>query len=253
LHRCTLVRADEFQFGFLLLTSTSVFQLGSGSGLDIIKYPTCSNTCPLVASLMKTLITITFLFAQIFAFSQDRELIDKAKITNDSLKTELFHLRTKVKKLEYDNYLCSFLYRVDTIYKTKDSTKICYLAKDKKVIREIFTTNIKWSPYTSDSLVKSDSIINFYNPKGLLEYSENWSFISGIAFDSPEQGMTQYFGSNEPYLQTFIRIEYDNQDKEILAVLRLRTLISRIKSIYNDKGVFIDTVTESIEENQFWQ
>ena len=34
LHRCTLVRADEFQFGFLLLTSTLYFQLGSGSGLD---------------------------------------------------------------------------------------------------------------------------------------------------------------------------------------------------------------------------
>ena len=49
LHRCTLVRADEFQFGFLLLTSTLYFQLGSGSGLDVIKYPTCSNTCPLHA------------------------------------------------------------------------------------------------------------------------------------------------------------------------------------------------------------
>ncbi|MFM9909174.1 MAG: hypothetical protein ACKVOW_07495, partial [Chitinophagaceae bacterium] len=42
-----LVRADEFQFDFLLLTSASYFQLGSGSGLDVIKYPTCSNTCPL--------------------------------------------------------------------------------------------------------------------------------------------------------------------------------------------------------------
>jgi hypothetical protein len=30
--------ADEFLFSFLLLTSTSVFQLGCGSGLDIIKY-----------------------------------------------------------------------------------------------------------------------------------------------------------------------------------------------------------------------
>jgi hypothetical protein len=42
--RSTLVRADKFQFGFLLLTSTLYFQLGSSSGLDIIKYPTCSNT-----------------------------------------------------------------------------------------------------------------------------------------------------------------------------------------------------------------
>jgi hypothetical protein len=47
LHRCTLVPADEYLFGFLLLTSTLYFQLGSGSGLDVIKYPTCSNTCPL--------------------------------------------------------------------------------------------------------------------------------------------------------------------------------------------------------------
>jgi len=43
LHRSTLVRADEFQFGFLLLTSTSYFQLGSSSRLDVIKYLICSN------------------------------------------------------------------------------------------------------------------------------------------------------------------------------------------------------------------
>ncbi|MBL0145407.1 MAG: endonuclease/exonuclease/phosphatase family protein [Chitinophagaceae bacterium] len=47
MHRCTFVPADEYLFGFLLLTSTLYFQLGSGSGLDVIKYPTCSNTCPL--------------------------------------------------------------------------------------------------------------------------------------------------------------------------------------------------------------
>ena len=40
---------DEYLFGFLLLTSTLYFQLGSGSGLDVIKYPTCSNTCPLAS------------------------------------------------------------------------------------------------------------------------------------------------------------------------------------------------------------
>lgn len=50
LHRCTFVPADEYLFGFLLLTSTLYFQLGSGSGLDIIKYPTCSNTCSLAAT-----------------------------------------------------------------------------------------------------------------------------------------------------------------------------------------------------------
>jgi len=48
------VLADEYLFGFLLLTSTLYFQLGSGSGLDVIKYPTCSNTCPLAAILPPT-------------------------------------------------------------------------------------------------------------------------------------------------------------------------------------------------------
>jgi len=47
LHRCTFVPADEYLFGFLLLTSTLYFQLGSRYGLDVIKYSTCSNTCPL--------------------------------------------------------------------------------------------------------------------------------------------------------------------------------------------------------------
>jgi hypothetical protein len=63
LHRCTLVRANKYLFGFLLLTSTLIFQLGSGSGLDIIKYPTYSNTCPLVAILVhhpKTLTEISY-------------------------------------------------------------------------------------------------------------------------------------------------------------------------------------------------
>ena len=53
MHRCTFVPADEYPFGFLLLTSTLYFQLGSGSGLDVIKYPTCSNTCPLTAMLLR--------------------------------------------------------------------------------------------------------------------------------------------------------------------------------------------------------
>ncbi|MBC7867623.1 MAG: hypothetical protein H7X88_08820 [Gloeobacteraceae cyanobacterium ES-bin-316] len=53
MHPSTLVLADEYLFGFLLLTSALYFQLGSGSGLDIIKYPTCSNTCPLAAIVVR--------------------------------------------------------------------------------------------------------------------------------------------------------------------------------------------------------
>jgi hypothetical protein len=32
-------RAEVFQFGFLFLSSSSVFQLGSGSGLKNFKFP----------------------------------------------------------------------------------------------------------------------------------------------------------------------------------------------------------------------
>jgi hypothetical protein len=41
------VRADEFQFGFLLLSSTSVFQLGSGSGRTFFKFPNIAQPCSL--------------------------------------------------------------------------------------------------------------------------------------------------------------------------------------------------------------
>ena len=40
----------SFNLVFCCYTSTLYFQLGSGSGL-VIKYPTCSNTCPLAHEL----------------------------------------------------------------------------------------------------------------------------------------------------------------------------------------------------------
>jgi hypothetical protein len=41
------VRADEFQFGFLLLSSSSVFQLGFGSGRTFFKFPNIAKPCSL--------------------------------------------------------------------------------------------------------------------------------------------------------------------------------------------------------------
>ena len=46
--------ADEFLFSFLLLTSTSVFQLGCSSGLDIIKYQHSSKPYRCMQSYWKT-------------------------------------------------------------------------------------------------------------------------------------------------------------------------------------------------------
>jgi hypothetical protein len=41
------VRADEFQFGFLLLSSSAVFQLGFGSGRTFFKFPNIAKPCSL--------------------------------------------------------------------------------------------------------------------------------------------------------------------------------------------------------------
>jgi RNA polymerase sigma-70 factor, ECF subfamily len=45
------VRADEFQFGFLLLSSTIVFQFGFGSGRMFFKFPNIAKPCSLGAIL----------------------------------------------------------------------------------------------------------------------------------------------------------------------------------------------------------
>jgi hypothetical protein len=45
------VPADEIQFGFLLLSSSAVFQLGFGSGRTIFKFPNIAKPCSLVASV----------------------------------------------------------------------------------------------------------------------------------------------------------------------------------------------------------
>jgi len=46
-----LSRLDVFQFGFLLLTSISVFQLGFSSGRTFFKSPNNAKPCPLAANL----------------------------------------------------------------------------------------------------------------------------------------------------------------------------------------------------------
>jgi hypothetical protein len=84
LHRCTFVPADEFQFGFLLLTSNLYFQLGSGSGLDVIKYSTCSNTCPLAVILKDLLLLMRQLrllpILTLLSFSAEGQVTDTAKV-----------------------------------------------------------------------------------------------------------------------------------------------------------------------------
>ncbi len=55
LHRCTSVRADEFQFGFLLLTSIFIFSIGRWFRAGRYKISTGSNICSLsLITLMQT-------------------------------------------------------------------------------------------------------------------------------------------------------------------------------------------------------
>jgi hypothetical protein len=44
-----LFQLDGILFGFLLLSSSSVFQLGFGSGRTEFYFPTFAKPCPLVA------------------------------------------------------------------------------------------------------------------------------------------------------------------------------------------------------------
>ena len=51
-----IIGLDLILFSFLLLTSTSVFQLGCSSGLDIIKYQHSSKPWPLYVTLISILL-----------------------------------------------------------------------------------------------------------------------------------------------------------------------------------------------------
>ena len=69
------VRADEFQFSFLLLSSSSVFQLGFGSGRTFFKFPNIAKPCSLAVILTKSVTQnknmkkIIYLFLIIFTLS----------------------------------------------------------------------------------------------------------------------------------------------------------------------------------------
>ena len=106
--------------------------------------------------------------------------------------------------------------------------------------------------HQKDSLIKFDSSIWFYNQKGLIEYIENWHFI-GIAFDSPDQGMTTFFELDQPYLSSYFRSEYDEFGREVLLVFRLATsdTISRTRRFYNSDDKLERNISVNIKEYQF--
>ena len=60
---------DGMLFGFLLLSSSSVFQLGFGSGRKEFYFPTFAKPCPLCATLLNTLLKMKNFDKQTFLIS----------------------------------------------------------------------------------------------------------------------------------------------------------------------------------------
>lgn len=111
--------------------------MGSGSGLDVIKYPTCSNTCPLVAILLKTIIIISFLLVvQCRAFGQ---------------VPDIRHNYTKQDSTE-NPLIDSFAKQYDfTIAYTEQS----YWWSDRKSYKILACSDHKWTSWTySDHFIQ---------------------------------------------------------------------------------------------------
>ena len=97
------VRADEFQFGFLLLSSTSVFQLGFGSGRTFFKSPNIAKPCSLAVmltdpilrkNLHMRLLTLIYLLAYLTSCNAQQQSnsknqgIDTAKLFDPSREND---------------------------------------------------------------------------------------------------------------------------------------------------------------------
>jgi uncharacterized protein YraI len=81
------VRAEVFQSSFLFLSSTSVFQLGSGSGQTIFKFPNIAKpyrctpfTKPSLTTMKKIFIVLFLLCLKIFSYGQDTMFINAEEL-----------------------------------------------------------------------------------------------------------------------------------------------------------------------------
>jgi hypothetical protein len=108
------VRADEFQFGFLLLSSSSVFQLGFGFGQRFFKYRHIAKQCPLPAitqlsikfKKMKNRFSVKIILLFCLLLSQS---VVKTFSQRKPSKVD----KEKLSKLEYDWIVAEF--KLDTV------------------------------------------------------------------------------------------------------------------------------------------
>lgn len=117
MHRCALVPADEYQFGFFLLTSTLHFHLSSGTGLDVIKYPTSSNTSPFYVTLNRHSVNLKRLFFLLAFFYSLKVLAqDNCPINFIPNSNKILYNQKSIEEIiEPSNYSAFFLGESHTI------------------------------------------------------------------------------------------------------------------------------------------
>jgi hypothetical protein len=188
LHRCTLVPADEYLFGFLLLTSILFFQFGSGCGLDVIKYPTCSNTWPLVAIYksvfvklrgMKLLFCSSWTISLIVVFSFCGNWTYQKHVTGNYF---LVGQNKKYPTLCYQLQSGSFSGRVDRVvsYGFSDSVLVA-----KTVLKQSSDTFFHIINMRRDSDSAEDQNVRI-GPVSKAKYQDDWSNKLSISFNNVE-------------------------------------------------------------------
>ena len=174
-------------------------------------------------------------------------LISKKEIEN--FKWEIYELKTANKKLEYENYFISHFYKKDTVKKSKDTLIVAFYSKDKKLLRRVIELYINVG-----KKFKTDSLIEFYNNKGLIEYVEKWACLNSI-YDSPEWGDIRYVEIRPRIGGAADRYEYDEKNRIKLLIAELANgAFIRCKDTYDQNGKFIKRISNTFENRyEFWE
>jgi hypothetical protein len=161
-------------------------------------------------------------------------------------KSALYDLKIKINQLEEANKFNGFklrllleLKRIDTIHKSKDSIVLFYytdrnllLQKQKQIYRPGCMT---------------DSIVWYYNRKGLVEYIGYWTWsCRNVEKVNPNE---KYLG----YKSSYDRFEYDTFDRIKKHVYHKSTPMTYRSVINYDSHGKTSIKTTQISESEFWE
>jgi len=155
-------------------------------------------------------------------------------------------LKIKINKLEEVNKFNDFdlrllveLKRIDTIHRSKDSIVLIYYTNSNILLR-------KQKRIYKPSCM-TDSVIWYYNRKGLVEYIGYWTWsCRDVEKVDPTE---KYFG----YKSSYDRFEYDSFDRIKKHVYHRSTPMTYRSIVSYDSEGKAQKNTISISENEFWE